>query len=440
MTASNVSMALLYVPLAILLTAAASQFKGDLFTPKDCLLLCLMLFFCVAPMQRTTAVGFDSGTTELCLFSTSEILQGQLLVGAACVCFLLGYRATRSVYRPLRLECRADETRFRKHVLIFLAVTVACAFAFVLLSGSLSDIVRPRRLKEHQSESSPLRMLFLGLVECSVVTQIFMRSQQASLASKTALFLQLLLVALLVNPLNSPRFFNVAVWLPIAFAFLGKRAVVARIYPAILIGIMLIMPLMSATTRRGTEGFANYMASDSERSVFTLSDMDVFETLVFSMGFAENGNYTSGDSTLAIILFWVPRSIWVNKPIVGGHIVGEELQLRYGAGTANLSFFPAADFFLDFGWPGVVLGSVVLGVVTSATPLPDVKHGDFSVFQLILTASIPILVRGPLGAVCGPFLAFLTAILIFVILLSKVGFRTVLRRVSDDRSSLPNTP
>jgi hypothetical protein len=115
-------------------------------------------------------------------------------------------------------------------------------------------------------------------------------------------------------------------------------------------------------------------------------------------------------------LFFVPRKIWPNKPILGGLVVGEDLYENYGAGTPNLSFFFGGDLYLDFSWAGPIIGFLLLGGLWRFTYRRALSVDGLNVIHLVTIGSIPILMRGPLGAVIGYYFCLLVASILLYIL------------------------
>lgn len=75
--------------------------------------------------------------------------------------------------------------------------------------------------------------------------------------------------------------------------------------------------------------------------------------------------FRHGSTLLVTVLGFIPRALWPEKPVS----IGKELT-RYYVGpfyepTEGYSVTPTlpADFYLNFGWPGVLLGGFLLGVL-----------------------------------------------------------------------------
>lgn len=94
---------------------------------------------------------------------------------------------------------------------------------------------------------------------------------------------------------------------------------------------------------------------------------------------------------------------WVSFS-VGGLDVGGDLFAAGMYGTPNLSFFFGCDFYMDFGLVGVTAGGIVSALVLRAM-IRSGQDGFFGirVMPFFIGASLPILLRGPVGAVLPLF-------------------------------------
>ena len=216
-----------------------------------------------------------------------------------------------------------------------------------------------------------------------------------------------------LNPFNVSRFMFVGSWFPVLIALGGKYARYWVVYSILFLGVVVVMPVMSVTSRAGVEGLSFFKDSGYAQEAFILKDIDLIDTLAHGVRLTDEDGYLWGDNTLASALFFVPRKFWEEKPIVGGLRVGEDLWRNYGAGTPNLSYYFGGDLYMDFGFVGVVLGFLGLGMALFflgrfGGEVEGVRIGD-----LVVAGSVPILVRGPVGAVIGYFVCLLLAVFIY---------------------------
>jgi oligosaccharide repeat unit polymerase len=171
---------------------------------------------------------------------------------------------------------------------------------------------------------------------------------------------------------------------------------------------------MSVTTRNGL-GDVNFDDIFSV-GIFKIKDVDIFETLTHTVSHVKEHGLYLGDNLLAIFLFFIPRSFWPDKPIVGGLVIGEDLYWGGVTGTPNLSYFIAGDVYMDFGMLGVLCFGCILGCFFSWLTRLNYSVSGHNLVQYFLISSLPILLRGPVGAVIG----YPLCLIVFVILINKI--------------------
>ena len=143
------------------------------------------------------------------------------------------------------------------------------------------------------------------------------------------------------------------------------------------------------------------------RSLGFTTYTDLTQVLLELMVMVERYGHKFGESTLGIILFLVPRSLWVDKPKSIALYIGEELFHKSQSGTSNLAAPIFGDFYLDFGIIGVVVGSALTAILFRwlLRNLPSINN--IPVLHYVVLASLPILYRGSIAAtIAMPFFTF----------------------------------
>lgn len=169
-----------------------------------------------------------------------------------------------------------------------------------------------------------------------------------------ALTLVLLLVC--ANPISTARYVFGTVALGVLAAFGAYRTI--RGYRAVsvlaLLGLFFIFPILDAF---------RYTTSGNRISLSLLSalaggDFDSFAQVVNALTYVKDMGVTWGHQMLGVALFWIPRSLWTGKPVDSGPL----LAVHQGYDFTNLSAPLWAEFYLNWGWVGVVGGMFLFGV------------------------------------------------------------------------------
>jgi len=84
--------------------------------------------------------------------------------------------------------------------------------------------------------------------------------------------------------------------------------------------------------------------------------------------YSEIESITYGRQLVGALLFFVPRSIWPNKPVGSGHFVAENmLMTRYSFWFTNISMPFPGEGYINFGILGIILFAFILALVSKIT-------------------------------------------------------------------------
>jgi oligosaccharide repeat unit polymerase len=131
------------------------------------------------------------------------------------------------------------------------------------------------------------------------------------------------------------------------------------------VGVLLIMASgIMASTRY--EGFASltlsrYLDYLSENGVIHSEGMVV--NLAALINYFERAPYMQGNSTLGILLFWIPRALWLDKPTLMGYWFPRLASSRGFSAGHSIGLTFAADSYADFGFVGGVMFCGIIGIV-----------------------------------------------------------------------------
>lgn len=406
----------LTLPSFILMTLALVSRKENYFTSHDMLWLCMIVYFVVGPCQSIKDNEFaldivDTFTSRGFIYQDIDFVFAEIILCLAIISFMLGQIiGSKQIRLKIEVRNRTFEDIFRKRNTIIYLVFVSFVFN-VILTGGIENTLASR--DEKTNDYSLFSVVFLaiqtvGTVYLSVILP-YAKTGWRSFFLKMLYGLILICLFITVNPFNSPRFVILSIWLPVIFALTHDRISLATYYSVLVGGILLILPLLRATSTGGfsvlTSGNLDQFFQDATKLKF----VDIFDTLVHAVHYMTDHQFFLGSNVVAIVLFFVPRAIWPSKPTVGGLIIGDDLYSLKVHGTSNLSFFLAGDFYMDFGFLGVIVGCFITGILFTRYLRNEVVISDRRIRDLILLGSIPILLRGPVGAILGYFTCLFAA-------------------------------
>lgn len=297
-----------------------------------------------------------------------------------------------------------------------LAMALTLSFiAEVYMKGGISNILRPRYDKD-TSFSLSSHVLFQNITLVFALMFALRVKLEQGFKRFFGMILLLSILLILYNPLNAARFNLVQVYLPISLIFLPILLRFHIFSSLIFFGMVILMPILSTTTRFGLK---------SDFSDFNLSATKFFEyfdqvsyMLHLTQMTLERG-FEYGQSTLSVVLFFVPRDIWESKALSIALVIGNDLFPRQVVGTNNLAAPIVSDFYLDFGLAGVLFGSICTAWLTRKVVKFGVLVNGVSIMALYYMAILPILFRGSIQAVAGVTLLPIPILMLIILFQSK---------------------
>ncbi|MEB3980335.1 hypothetical protein OQ968_03550 [Mycobacterium sp. 663a-19] len=165
-----------------------------------------------------------------------------------------------------------------------------------------------------------------------------------------------ILLADTMNPISNARYLSGTAILAAATAF-GLFATRRRFRVAVcglLFGMLIVFPVYSNAFR-----YTTHAEIELENPVKALlsPDYDSFDQLMNGyLVTAREGN-VPGKQFMGVLLFWVPRAVWGDKPVDTGVYIANER----GYSFTNLSAPLWIEFYMNGGWVPLAIGMFALG-------------------------------------------------------------------------------
>lgn len=393
----------LTLPVLILCLAGLYRVRSLYVSIGDMFWFCCFILFAISPLQRIGTDLIANGELSTASYSADEYVVAFLTITLFVMPFTL--IAMGRPPEPDRTVAFTPPTG--------LLLLLACGF-LVLYAASIGGVsgLFASRMARREIEVSLIAPLFLaGLATCCCIVAATQRGPHRERPNWLVVGTATLLLLVAANPFNISRFLLVAVWAPFVLCVLNGRLRSGHFYLFATLALLVVFPILSLTTRSGIDGLESTQSIDFSSTFLNIPFVDIVDTAVHTIRYMDSRDPMLGSKLTAILLFFVPRSIWPDKPIVGGLDVGRELHFHHTAGTDNLSFFIASDLYMDFLLLGPAFGGVVCALMFRA--LLDSKSGWIGgqdVLKYAIIGSLPILIRGPVGAV-APFFVCLVVLL-----------------------------
>ena len=156
--------------------------------------------------------------------------------------------------------------------------------------------------------------------------------------------------------------------------------------------------------------------ASAARELAQKMDFDSYQQIANTVALVDREGLQFGRQIAGAVLFWVPRSLWSDKPLSTGEYVGEQT----GHAFTNLSAPLWMEFYIDGGLLLVFLGFLGYGLVVRTLDEWNQwskGHGGARVVSLLVPVYAGyqfFLLRGSLM----PAIAYLTPIVIFAVICS----------------------
>ncbi|KZZ06692.1 hypothetical protein A3746_16560 [Oleibacter sp. HI0075] len=164
-----------------------------------------------------------------------------------------------------------------------------------------------------------------------------------------------------------------------------------------------------------------YMLELDIREYILRVDFDAFMQIVDTVSYAKSEGYRYGYNFLGVLLFFVPRGIWPQKPIDSGDLVSTYHGYYYN----NVSSPLPAEAYISFGIIGVVLVfyifSLYIRKIEAYVRCCDITGyvGISLLLYFMLIGYSVIIMRGALNGVAPQFASAFLAYFFFVYIVRK---------------------
>lgn len=243
----------------------------------------------------------------------------------------------------------------------YIAMLGTYYIAKVGMGGLFLSVVETSKLREEIWPDPALATFIYGAVSMSLLVAaiaLIKLRREESHGLPHARILQwgtLAMLFLIANPVSSPRYIFGSIVFAVlaAFGLYGRIGRFRLVAVATLVGMVVVFPAADAfryTTETG-------IRFEDPLLALSTSDFDGFAQLVNTAQYVDLEGRTGGLQLLGTLLFWVPRSEWPEKPLDTGVMLAEYKEY----GFTNLSSPLWGEFYIDFGWIGLIVAMFLVG-------------------------------------------------------------------------------
>lgn len=151
------------------------------------------------------------------------------------------------------------------------------------------------------------------------------------------------------SPFGLARFAVAAFYIPILLLYFRGTQLKYHFSVIMIVSVLILFPFLNQFRYWGQSISLNF-----DYSIFLQGHFDSFQMF---MRVITDNIITYGSQLLGVLLFFVPRSIWPNKPIGSGYFVAEESGLFFN--NVSMNYF--GEGFINFGFFGIILFALIIG-------------------------------------------------------------------------------
>jgi oligosaccharide repeat unit polymerase len=335
------------------------------------------------------------------------VMAAAIAVLAFSISFAVGYKLTESYSREENIVLRPAVRPGWSGGLILIPVLYASLGLVIALVAGIQFYVTPRgEIEKLFDVITPLWNILLTspriLSFVALAVSLIVLKRRASGWALCSCIYSATVFALVNSPLAIPRYVLFAYLITLMIVFSSIMAQRKVLLLALwFIAQLTIFPAVSALSRGD---IADYFSTPLLRYYFFDGDFDGFQSTINVLIYAEKTGLHWGLNLLSAILFFVPRVYWESK--IRG--TGGDAALFMGYDFINVSAPLPSEFYVDFGFIGVIVGGTLLGHILAKIDRA-IREARRSKDELWLFTGATvvgylfILLRGSLVGVVGPF-------------------------------------
>lgn len=372
------------------------------------------LFFLMAPMIQIDSIESNNmAFPNAFLYNTSSILFTNFLILLFNIIFFCSYILIKKKKLSRELKNPLKDTTYSTPLQILVLFIVSVLIFLSNYEYIINEIVSSLYSKSEGTLAIILikkKVLFFIPFAGVVIAYRYLKSKNRittnTLISFLLFSLMIILLFVLKNPLTEKRNALGPIYITLIYLFYPKIINTnAKFFLFLFLSMVIAFPLISSITHLDaslSELITNpnvfvdrLIESGSILRAFNTLNYDAFANIMATVDYTELHSLSFGYHLFGALFFFVPRNIWVSKPITTGKEIGNHLIENFNFGDGhfnNLSNSMVSEGYFNFGILGVILLSILLAVTIikflnwyrSGDPLKEIIAFYFSVHLIFL--------------------------------------------------------
>lgn len=304
--------------------------------------------------------------------------------------------------------------KFTEVLLIFISLSI-CLYIYYINGFDIINVFTRGKLGDRTNilELSQIQYLVITFFLVPILSINLLLYGFSKKRSYLVIFVLACILIMTAPPTSMPRILAASMYLPLLllyFPFFSQK----HIFPLVLVSCLIfIFPFLDIFRYEFSE-LSFSTLSNMFINLITSGHVDSYQSL---MVIIKDETITYGRQSLGVILFFIPREFWEDKPIGSGQMIADKLNFEFNNISAN--FF--AEGFINFGFFGVLIFVISLAMFCGRLDfkmqrLRSNHTPRFFAIYLVLLPQIFFMLRGDLMS----SFSFIIGIILSVILMDKI--------------------
>lgn len=326
---------------------------------KDVLYIFMLIFMFLSPVVQYVTNTFSWWNIHL--ITKEAILYANLLI----LIFMLTYQISYDK-KPKKRKKIASKTEIEniKTVMSFFFIASVIASIFIIYKIEFKNLFSRSTYLININKRSLGLVITTTLRSISVIyvaINLAFIKQKKYIYKKIPFIIGLVLMLLVNFPTATARFWMAAIYLGLFIIVLRKSNNPHFLKLTILLGMLTVFPLINIFRRNSfQEVLALKINIPKVTELFSYGDFDSYSMLTRVIIYTASNGLSFGRQLFGNILFFIPRSIWIEKPIGTGSMIANNLGWQF----TNVSCPYIGEGYINFGIIGVIIFAGVLGVLS----------------------------------------------------------------------------
>ncbi len=382
-------------------------------------------------------------------YQPALILFGNILIFCFNLCFFIAYLFFKRKIQPVVIKY-ADLKQQILPILIYSILFISILIFIYTFPVVLDEIKRPYWQKGSLSKMYTLvinkSLLFTPLGGIILARYYTAKSNKKNMNYYWVILAMILLLLILLwfkNPLTEKRNALGPLYITLIYLFYPKLLNSnIKMMTFMFFSMIILFPAVAIFTHTAAslneiiqQPSILWSKGNDEGliKVFSTLHYDAFANILATIDYVQIHGYSWGHQLLGALLFFIPRSIWTLKPLGTGQLVGRFLIDKYHFNFDNLSNPLVSEFYINFGFIGVLIGAIVFAaIIKKFLNWLNGKHILKRYLAFYFAVYLIFLLRGDLLNGIAYYIGVIIAVLIIPFILGRLLMYLYLTRPKKD--------